>query len=252
MKVRLFYMPGSHAAKTGKMMFDHKGIDYKRLDLLPAASWPVLKAFGFSELTVPAAKIDGERFQGSKTIARELERRKPDPPLFPEDPELRRRVEEAEDFGDEILQQRVREIFLWAVGEDRSGLSEYLEGGRIGMPHKLAQMVAGPFISADAKARDANTESARRAVEALPEMLDRIESWIDEGVLGGDQVNVADMQIAPSLCLAMTLDDLRPLIENRPAGRYARRIVDRYPGRTPPVMPEEWLAPLRAAAPGSG
>lgn len=246
MKARLFYMPGSHAAKTGKMMFDHKGIDYKRLDLLPAASWPVLKAFGFKELTVPAAKIDGEKYQGSKTIARELERRQPEPPLFPQDPGLRSKVEEAEDFGDEILQQRIREIFLWAVGEDRSGLAEYLEGGKIGMPHKVAQMVAGPFIAADAKARGGNADNARAAVAQLPEMLDRVEAWIDEGVLGGDQVNVADMQIAPSICLAMTLDDLRPLIENRRAGQYAKRVVDRYPGRVPPVMPDDWLTPLTA------
>lgn len=247
MKVRLFYMPGSHAALTGKMMLDHKGIDYKRTDLLPAAAWPVLKAFRFPDLTVPAAIIDGERVQGSRTIARELERRRPEPPLFPADPGQREAVEQAEAFGDEVLQQRVREIFLWSVGKDRSGLAGYLEGGKIGMPHRLAQLTAGPFIALDARARGATDENVQAAIEALPGLLERVEAWIDAGVLGGDRRNVADLQIAPSLRLAMTLEDLRPFIAGRAAGEYARTVVPHYAGHVPPVLPEGWLQPLRAS-----
>ena len=37
-------MPGSHAATTGELLFQQKGIDYKRTDLLPVVSWLVLKA----------------------------------------------------------------------------------------------------------------------------------------------------------------------------------------------------------------
>ena len=62
---------------------------------------------------------------------------------------------------------------------------------------------------------------------------------------GGEQPNAADFQIAPSLGLAMTLDDLRPAIENRPAGALAKRLVPDYPGKMPPCLPAEWLAPLR-------
>ena len=83
MNVRLFSMPGSHAATTGQLLFDHKGINYKRTDLLPVVSWVVLKSLRFPDVTVPAAKIDGERVQGTRAIARELERRKPEPRCFP-------------------------------------------------------------------------------------------------------------------------------------------------------------------------
>ena len=104
MDVRLFSMPGSHAATTGRLLFEHKGISYKRTDLLPVISWAVLKALRFPDVTVPAAKIDGERVQGTREISRALERLKPEPPLFPADPERRRAVEEAERWGDEELQ----------------------------------------------------------------------------------------------------------------------------------------------------
>src|SRR5690242_15862011 len=159
MDVRLFSMPGSHAATTGQLLFDYKGVDYKRTDLLPVVSWLVLKALRFPEKTVPAATIDGERVQGTRAIARVLEHRNPEPPLFPEDAERRRAVEEAELFGDEELQQRVREIFLWSVRRDRSGLVGYLEGSRIGLPHRLAARTAGPFIALDARARGATDEN---------------------------------------------------------------------------------------------
>jgi glutathione S-transferase len=248
MKVRLFSMPGSHAAATGQLLFDHKGIDYKRTDLLPVVSWVVLKALRFSEVTVPAAKIDGERVQGTRAIARALESRQPEPPLFPDDPERRRRVEEAERWGDEELQQRVREIFLWSARKDRSGLVGYLEGGKIGMPHALAARTAGPFIALDARARGATDENVRAAVAALPGMLQQIDDWIEESVLGGEVPNAADLQIAPSVRLAMSLDDLRPAIEGRPAARLASRIVPHFPGRTPPVLPADWLEPIAAVA----
>jgi glutathione S-transferase len=248
MNVRLFSMPGSHAATTGQLLFEHKGIGYKRTDLLPVVSWAVLKALRFPDKTVPAAKIDGERVQGTRAIARTLERRQPEPPLFPEDAERRRAVEEAERFGDEELQQRIREIFLWSARKDRSGLVGYLEGGKIGMPHGLAARTAGPFIALDARARGATDENVRSALAGLPGMLQRIDDWIAEGILGGETPNAADLQIAPSLRLAMSLDDLRPAIEGRPAGQLATRIVPHFPGRTPPVLPAEWLAPIRAGA----
>lgn len=245
MNARLFSMPGSHAATTGRLLFDFKGIDYKRTDLLPVVSWMVLKAFRFPDVTVPAATIDGERVQGTRAIARALERRKPEPPLFPDDAERRRAVEEAERFGDEELQQRIREIFLWSACKDRSGLVGYLEGARIGMPHRLAARIAGPFIRLDARFRGATDENVRRAIVALPRMLQRIDDWIAEGILGGEPPNVADLQIAPSLRLAMSLDDLRRAIEARPAGLLATRIVKHFPGRTPPP---QWLEPITAPA----
>jgi glutathione S-transferase len=248
MKVRLFSMPGSHAATTGQLLFDYKGINYKRTDLLPVVSWVVLKALRFPDKTVPAAKIDGERVQGTRAIARELERRQPEPPLFPSDTERRRAVEEAERFGDEELQQKVREIFLWSARKDRSGLVGYLEGGKIGMPHGFAARTAGPFIALDARSRGATDDNVRQAIAAFPGMLQRIDDWIEEGVLGGEQPNAADLQIAPSVRLAMSLDDLRPAIEGRPAARLATKIVPHFPGRTPSVLPPEWLKPITAPA----
>jgi glutathione S-transferase len=242
--VRLFTIPGSHPGVSVQRMLEHKGIPYKRTDLLPVVSWGVLRALRFPRVTVPAMKIDGRRIQGSREITRELERIRPEPPLFPTAAEHRAAVEEVEDFGDEDLQQRVREIFLWAVRKKTAAIRSFLEGSKIGMPHGFAAKTAGPFIAADARARGASDDNVRHDLAVLPGMLQRIDDWIAEGVLGNEELNAADFQIAPSLRLAMSLDDLRPAIEHRPAGELALRVVPHYPGRIPPVLPAAWLEPL--------
>ena len=63
----------------------------------------------------------------------------------------------------------------------------------------------------------------RADLAALPGALERIDDWIEEGVLGAETPNAADLQIATSVRLLMTLDDVRPAIEGRPAGELATR-----------------------------
>src|ERR1700742_2595244 len=87
MGTRLYVIPASHPATTARLMLAFKGIDYKRTDLMPVVAKGALRAAGFPRNTVPALKIEGEKVQGSREIARALERIKPDPPLFPADPQ---------------------------------------------------------------------------------------------------------------------------------------------------------------------
>lgn len=228
-------------------MLEHKGVDYKRTDLLPVISKGVLKMVGFSGITVPALKIDGDKVQGSRQIARELERLRPTPPLFPSDPTQRAAVEEAERFGDDELQTPIRQILWWGIKKDKQPLRSYSEGARLGAPLGLLMKTAAPIVALSARFNEASDENARRALQELPGMLDRVDAWIESGVLNGEQLNAADFQIAPSLGLAMTLDDLRPAIENRPAAALAKRLVPNYPGQMPPVLPAEWLDPLTRA-----
>jgi glutathione S-transferase len=247
-EARLFVIPASHPSIAAALMLDRKGIAFKRTDLVPVISRLVVRALGFPGKTVPALKIDGHKVQGSRQIARELERLRPEPPLFPADPELRAEVEEAERFGDERLQHSLRQLAWWALNKNGAPLGSYSEGARLGIPTGLAVKTAAPIIALDARIQNANDETARNAVSAMPEMLDKVDAWIEAGVLNGEQPNVADFQIAPSIGLAMTFDDLRPAIEGRPAAALAKRFVPDFPGQMPPIVPAEWLAALRAPA----
>jgi glutathione S-transferase len=247
MKARLYVIPGSHPSRTAQMMLERKGIPYKQVDLMPVISKAVLKALRFPGVTVPALKVDGRRVQGSREIARELDRLQPEPPLYPADPTLRSAAERAEQWGEEELQPPARRILWNALRRDRSTLRSYAEGAKLGIPIGLAVRTAAPIVALSVRLNQATDENARADLAALTGMLQRIDDWIAEGVLGEEQPNAADLQIATSLRLLMTLDDVRPAIESRPAGELALRLVPDFPGRTPPVLPRAWLEPLQGA-----
>ena len=243
-EAKLYVIPGSHPSRTAMLMLDRKGIPFKRVDLMPVISKGLLRAMRFPANTVPALKLAGERVQGSREIARELDRRQPDPPLFPTDPDLRVKVEEAEAWGD-AFQEKPRRLSWWALKRDRAALASYAEGARLGIPIGLAVKTGAPIVAAAARFNEATDENVRNDLASLPGDLDRIDRWIADGVMSGGEPNAADYQIAPSVRLAMSLDDLRPYIEQRPAGRLALQVIPDFPGRIPPVLPPEWLEPLR-------
>jgi glutathione S-transferase len=245
----LYVIPGSHPSMAARLMLEHKGVEYRRIDLMPVIAKPVVRALGFRGATVPALKLDGRRIQGSRTIARELDRLRPEPPLLPGDPERRTAVEESERWGDEVLQGSTRRILWNAVRRDRSSIGTYAQGARLGIPVGVAVRTAAPIIAASVRLNNAGDENVRADLAALPGALERIDDWIAEGVLGGESHSAADFQVATSLRLMMTLDDVRPAIEARPAGELARRVVPEFPGRVGPVFPAPWLEPLREAAP---
>ena len=56
-------------------------------------------------------------------------------------------------------------------------------------------------------------------------MLDRIDAWIADGVLGGAQLNAADFMVAPSLALILYRPDVLPLFEGRPALELVDRLL---------------------------
>ena len=48
MKARLFTIPASHPGWTARLMLEHKGIAYSRIDLVAVVSKPILRAAGLS------------------------------------------------------------------------------------------------------------------------------------------------------------------------------------------------------------
>jgi glutathione S-transferase len=233
---KLYVTPGSHPSRAARLMLEHKGIDFKRVDLIAALHRPVVRARGFEAATVPALRIDGRRVQGTRKISRALDEIHPQPPLFPADPARRAGVEEAERWGDEVLQPLARRLTWWGVKRDRSGVRGFLEGAKLGIPVGLAARSARPVVWISARLNKADGEAVQRDLAALPGMLDKVDGLIAEGVLDGEELNAADFQIATSVRLLMCFDDLRPMLEGRPAGALAMRVCPDFPGRIGPVL----------------
>src|SRR5215212_6073685 len=99
-------------------MLEHKGVEYRRIDLVTAVHRTILRALGFPRKTVPAVKLDGAKIQGTTEIALALDALIPSSALFPADPDRRREVEKAEAWGEEVFQPVPRRLILNALRRD--------------------------------------------------------------------------------------------------------------------------------------
>jgi len=242
----LYAVHTSHSAHAARLMLEHKGIEHKVVNLVPGTHAALLRPLGFRYGTVPAMRLAGRRIQGSRAIARALEKAQPEPPLFPADPQERIRVEEAERWGDEILQLTPRRLAGWInVHRPELRIKMAREAG-VPASHLIgsAGWPVAWYFGHKVGAND--TESVRRTVEMLPGLLDHVEELLDEGTIGGRQRNAADFQIGTSIRLLMTFEDLAPEMESREAGRFAAELMPRYPTGVPAgLVPPEWLELLR-------
>lgn len=241
MGLRLFVVHGSHPCAAVERALDMKGLDYSRIELPPPLHAPIQRIL-FGRRTVPALVIDGERLSGSVPILHRLDALRPDPPLYPADPAARARVEEAERWGDEVFQPLARRLLWLGLSRDPHALPSYNAGSRLPLPDRAVVLAAPVVARAERALNDATEEAARADLDALPGHLARIDVWAGEGTIGSEPVNAADLQVATTTRLLMTIADLRPLIEPRAAGRLALRLFPAAPGELPAgALPAEWL-----------
>ena len=69
MAATLYVIPGSHPSMAARLMLERKGVEYKRVDLMPVISKAALKALRFPGVTAPALKLDDRRIQGAMQFA---------------------------------------------------------------------------------------------------------------------------------------------------------------------------------------
>ncbi len=239
MEARLYSIKLSHPGHAARLMLEHKGIDH-RVTMFPAGLHPVLvRLAGFSGHTVPVLKIDGRRIETSLEIARELERIKPDPSLYPAAAEARARVEEAERWGEAELQPLPRRLFRWALTRQRDA-REWMARHE-GMPAPgLQARTNAPLVRRFASAVGATDERIRQDVAELPGKLDRADALVADGTLSLEQPNAATFQIGTSIRALRLFPQLEPLIEARPCGDIAYSVLPEYP-QGPVELPPEWL-----------
>jgi glutathione S-transferase len=243
----LYVIPGSHACRSAMLMLAHKQVPYRRVDFVTLLHPLLARLHGFNAGgqtrsaggrhtfglrlgdrlgTVPGLAADGDRISTNHRIARFLEERHPEPPLFPTDPEKRAAVEEAEGWANETLQMAARRILVAAVVRDPDAFSRSSRDGRLGYllyKRALARRLIVPRILGGVLV--ASPRANRQLMAELPGMLDQIDAWIAEGVLGGPELNAADFMVAPSLALILYRPDAMPLFEGRPSLELVDRLL---------------------------
>jgi glutathione S-transferase len=241
MGAKLYVVPGSHPSAAVAYALEMKGIPFDRVDLLPVVHKGVTYAL-FRRSNVPALKLDDEKVTGSRTIMHRLDEVAPEPALYPADPEARARVEEADQWGEEVLQAAARRLSWAALVRRPKAMRSFVGDAKLPIPVGLAMTSAGLVARSEVWMNHAGSEAARADVQALPGWMDHVDELIADGVIGGEEPNAADLQIASSVRLLLTIGDLSPVVDGRPAADLARRLFGDFAGEVPAgTLPAEWL-----------
>jgi glutathione S-transferase len=253
MRPILWHIVISHYSEKARWALAHKGVDVEHRAPPPGMHIPVaLWLTRGRGATLPILELDGERHGDSTAIIAALERRFPEPPLYPADPADCERALALEDWFDEELGPYIRRAVFHEIRRDAAVFQQV---GALAAPEVFARL--GRFAGAYGRALTGLRYAAgseRRAAEARDKVaaaVDRLEAELgDREYLVGDQFTVADLTAA-ALLYPMVLPPEGPRMpEHLPAGYEAIRDIMR--GRRAWTWVEEMFrrhrAPTRAPA----
>ena len=182
----------SHYSEKARWALDYKGVEHERRAPPPGAHMLVaLTLTRGRHKTFPVLQLDGENIGDSTGIIEALERRYPEPGLYPEDDEERRRALELEDWFDEELRPHIRLlVFHEATRSTFVGLRYGVKSA------EAAELARGKVLAA----------------------LERLEAELDGNeYLVGDRYSVADLTAA-ALFYPLVLPPEGPLLPDPPEG----------------------------------
>jgi glutathione S-transferase len=228
----LWHINVSHYSEKARWALDHKQVPHRRRAVsIPGLHIPasMLLTRGASH-TFPVLEIDGQAIGDSTEIIAALERRHPERPLYPADPEQRRRALELEDFFDEELGPHLRLLAFHELGKDPERFEAVIARST---PGPIASLGGGAVTYArtytglrfGVRSEEAATVARGKILAAM----DRLDAEIGpSGYLVGDSFSVADLTAA-ALFYPLVLPDQGPLTVDEP----------------PPAGIESFRAPLQ-------
>lgn len=195
----LWHIDVSHFSEKARWALAWKGVEHERRSPPPGGHIAVaLWLTRGAQYTFPVLTLDGRNIGDSTAIVEALERRYPEPPLYPADPAERRRALQLEDLFDEELGPDIRLLVWHEFGKDRERFERLM---RDTAPPPLNRL-AGPTalyarLYTDLRFRVRKPEAAERARAKVLAMLDELERELgDDEYLVGDGFSVADLTAA--------------------------------------------------------
>jgi glutathione S-transferase len=193
----LWHIEVSHYNEKARWALDHKGVAHRRRAPMPGVLHPAVAFAKTRKPTFPILDLEGRSIGDSTDIIAELERRHPDPPLYPEDPQLRARALAIEDYFDVEVAPDVRRMLFWEMSRDPERSAEGMKAlGAMPLPKPLA----APAIAMVARRYGGNAEVMERSRAKAEAGFERILAEVGpSGHLVGDSFTVADLTAASIL-----------------------------------------------------
>jgi glutathione S-transferase len=195
----LYHLKASHYNEKARWALDYKGVPHVREPVVPGGHQSRAQKLAGGK-TFPVLVLDGEGFGDSSLIIEALERRFPDPALYPAAAEERQRALELEEFFDEELGPHIRMLCIQhLLGSPKTILATYLPDltpyRRLKMRLTFSRL--RDQLIEEFEIDDRNVALAFEKIHAAGERF-RAELQ-PSGYLVGDRFSVADLTLAALL-----------------------------------------------------
>lgn len=193
---RLLHFRVSHYNEKVRWALDHKGWPHVREAQI--AGWHIPRVRWLSgQNKIPVLILDGEVLAGSSHILAELERRRPEPALFPEDPAELERARGIERYFDDEVAPELRRLFWSTYVGDAARCAEMATAGFSSTTRALWRASFPIMRPLFTRNMGLDAGSLERARARLSSHLDRLEAEIGpHGYLVGDRFGLADLAAA--------------------------------------------------------
>lgn len=226
----LFQFQGSHFNEKARWVLDLKQVPHERRSLLPGPHAFVVKRLS-GDTQVPVLRDGGEVVAGSARIVEHLERSFPDPPLLPEDPQLRHRALEIQRTFDGEVGPAVRLALFFEAMDADFALGTFCRD-RSAVVQALYRFSFPPIARFMKSTMAITPETAARARARTSEALDFVaEESRETGYLVGDRFSVADLAAAALLMPTVSVEEWGgPPVAQTPRAESWRRSWADHPG----------------------
>jgi glutathione S-transferase len=213
----LWHLEISHYNEKARWALDYKGVAHVRRAVTPGLQALTARRLRAGR-TVPVLVMNGRAIGDSTKIIEAIERRWPEPPLYPAHPEQCSRALDLEDYFDEQCGPHARRVlFNDNLAEPETFLAMFYgaDRPRIGLVETLTPLFC-QVVKRRFRIRPETVEESREKVHAA---FDKLEEDIGpSGYLVGESFTVADLTAASILGLIVVPHEF-PYIKVHPDER---------------------------------
>lgn len=196
----LHQFEGSHFNEKARWALDWKGVRHRRVSHLPGPHALAIRRMS-GQTATPVLRFEGQSTAGSAAILERLEQRFPERPLYPAEPEPRRRALGIQDWMDREVGPATRTALFSVMLDEPAFLCALFARRRGPLARAAYRALLSGVRGQIARAHETDRpERVERAFKVAGAALDRVAREVGaSGQLVGDTFGVADLTAASLL-----------------------------------------------------